>query len=686
MEKAYLSFVNDSEHGGLEFVDGANKHLFVGPISKVNILVGANNSRKSRFMRMLWASDENPMVGKEVKDAFHKGKEAFDNTIGLSSGNELINAQTAAINIPNRHAWFDEVFDHYKYDEEDRKQTLFIDTLSNKDTRDGVRLILDQETLLSMKQKLTELFSKVANKHQVGLDKYRALSELFELLYKNANKHNGKIIGSPPDQFNFKLMSQMRDDFLEIHESFEVLLSEKTTAGVIPKMFIPVLRGALPIADIDTWKTQYRDSTYKLYFGKEDENGKVSSWSISPDKPIHTGDELYSQILTDRNSNLERREKFQQFQTFLSEHFFDGHRIEIVAKPKDEDQTIMVYIDGEKERNLQDLGDGIQHLLILLYPIFMAEDGTWVFIDEPELSLHPGFQNLFLDTLLTNADLKAKNLRYFMTTHSNHFLSHALRSPDEVSVFSFSQYNKDQSIIRCVHGGDTSVLDQLGVENASVYMANCSIWVEGVSDRRYLQAFLKAYCAQKDDNGNALFPEFKEGLDYTFFEYAGTNLTHYLFEPDADDPDLIDSFKNANRIFLLADEDAGKDEKHNKLRSLKSDNFEYHTTGAREVENMLPPFVYQDFIASYPSQENLTFSATHSDYTGEYMGEFLRNHIGVEALKYGEKTLTTKYKNDLSKLVQDKSYTWDQLSKSGDIVRVTKAVYDFIKRHNTSRN
>ncbi len=674
----YISFVDKTGDEDFEFRHESEEHLLVGPTALVNILVGANNSRKSRFMRMLWASDDNPTVRKDVLDAFHKGLKNLDIIIGLTVGAELINAQLPAANIPDRHVWFDEVFDDYKHGDMDYKHVLFSSTLSQNDTPDGVRFVLDEATLLSIKQRFMELFTKVASKHQVGITDYAAFSDLFELLHKNAKKHNETIIGNT-DKFNFKLMSEMGDNFLTIHESFEVLLTEKTIAEGIPKIFIPALRGALPIEGIDSGRAQYRDSTYKLYFGEKDKNGKVSSWGTSPDKSIHAGDELYSQILTDRNSNIERREKFQQFQTFVSEHFFDGNRVEVVAKPGDDDQTIMVYIDGEKERNLQDVGDGIQHLLIILYPIFMAEDNTWIFIDEPELSLHPGFQNLLLDTLLNNEDLKKKNLRYFMTTHSNHFLSHALRKPDDVSVFSFSQHDAKQSTIRCVHGADTTVLDQLGVENASVYMANCSIWVEGVSDRKYIQAFLKSYCKATGKR------EFKEGLDYAFFEYAGSNVRHYLFDQDIVDTMLIDSFKIANRIFLLADQDMSgeKQNRHKELEALNGENFKYCTTIVREIENILPPTVYQDFIQSHKTQEGVSFTEDLDKYAQNPMGKFLREHTGDKPLAYGEGTLTTGHKNELSQLTIDKEYDWKILSTSKELVRITETVYSFIEKHNS---
>jgi len=34
-------------------------------------------------------------------------------------------------------------------------------------------------------------------------------------------------------------------------------------------------------------------------------------------------------------------------------------------------------------------------IILLMFPIYTANENTWVFIDEPENHLHPGFQKIF---------------------------------------------------------------------------------------------------------------------------------------------------------------------------------------------------------------------------------------------------------------------------------------------------
>lgn len=57
----------------------------------------------------------------------------------------------------------------------------------------------------------------------------------------------------------------------------------------------------------------------------------------------------------------------------------------------------------------------------------MAENNSFIFIDEPELNLHPGMQRLFFEQITLNKDITDKNLTFFITTHSNHLLDLTLQ-------------------------------------------------------------------------------------------------------------------------------------------------------------------------------------------------------------------------------------------------------------------
>ncbi len=125
---------------------------------------------------------------------------------------------------------------------------------------------------------------------------------------------------------------------------------------------------------------------------------------------IFTGLKLFEDILEIRNSRKNKREDFEAFEKFLSTHFFDTKPVEIISNHKE--NHIILYIDGE-ERQIHDIGDGIQSIILLMFPIYTASKNTWIFIEEPENNLHSGLQRIFMNTLLNDEFLEEKNLRYF---------------------------------------------------------------------------------------------------------------------------------------------------------------------------------------------------------------------------------------------------------------------------------
>ncbi len=52
----------------------------------------------------------------------------------------------------------------------------------------------------------------------------------------------------------------------------------------------------------------------------------------------------------------------------------------------------------------------------------------------------------------------------------------------------------DFKIYRCDR--DRDLLASLGVKPSSVYLANCTIWVEGITDRLYITKYMEKYLVE----------------------------------------------------------------------------------------------------------------------------------------------------------------------------------------------
>ncbi|MES2543313.1 MAG: AAA family ATPase [Bacteroidota bacterium] len=496
----------------------------------------------------------------------------------------------------------------------------------------------------------------------------------------------------------------------------------------IKRCYIPTLRTAHSLFQITKFGTEksLEEPGTNDYEKVEDDiylHTYLKNYRIDKSVEIFTGLHLYREILNSRNSKRNTRIKFEKFQDFIGDNFFDKKRIDIVAEfkkeynlsGKNDNEIISIDIEREdKSRDLHDLGDGIQALIILMYKIFMAESDSFIFIDEPELNLHPGMQRLFLEQITINQDLKKKNLTYIITTHSNHFLDLTIEK-NNVSIYSFSPKKiingENQFIIKNVNAGDNQLLKHLGVNNSSVFMANCSIWVEGISDRNYIKAFLKSYCISISK------PYPKEDIDFAFFEYAGSNIDHYIFENEIEkeDKELIISDIKAlalsNKIFLIADSDATKltTKKGKRLKTLeeaKSDNlipkiiWDY-----REIENILTNDIWKEVLIEFCNktlikdneiliQQKIEEALSEIDckvYSKEYIGKFLeeiRNKMGKISSTYLlnqsmyevkiDSFGTIKNKRELSEIVFNKNFSWEVFSKNKEIESLTIEIYNFI--------
>lgn len=473
-----------------------------------------------------------------------------------------------------------------------------------------------------------------------------------------------------------------------------------TTLTGVKKYYIPTLRSAHSLFQSNNGKIEkIEDDIYIQTY--------LKNYNIDKNIEIFTGLHLYREILHSRNSEKAIRSRFDEFEKFLSESFFNGKQIDIVAhfdksdneRGINEKELILIHVEGEKTtRKLYELGDGIQALIILMYKIFMAENNSVIYIDEPELNLHPGMQRLFLEQITGNAKLKEKNLTYVMTTHSNHFLDLTIEK-EHVSIYSFSTKNTNsgetQFVIKNVNVGDNEILKNLGVNNSSVFMANCSIWVEGISDRNYIKAFLKSYC----NSINKPYP--KEDIDFAFFEYAGSNYSHYNFSHE-EDALKIKAFALNNKILFISDIDQNKYSKHEELYKLAKENFQYKNTEPfREIENLLTNKVWDKLLIEFRNKKKFKIDVEgniqnkiskallkhdHANYNDEYIGVFLKKLNINELNKLWEgsdsKPQTFAHKTELSNLllekVNDEIITWNDFKTNSTIVELTEGIYNFI--------
>jgi len=454
-------------------------------------------------------------------------------------------------------------------------------------------------------------------------------------------------------------------------------------------VYIPILRGLRPI-QLDPNKgnnfsgsdDNYKERTLQDYFKKIE---------LDTSCQIFTGLNLYNDIKELLLGNKDKRELVRKFEDFLSKNFFQNQPVSLV--PHLENEVLTVDIGNELDRPVYALGDGIQALFILLYPLFLNQgNNLLVFIEEPELSMHPGMQRMFIETLLRD---EFKNYQYFITTHSNHFLDITLDEKD-ISIYTFQKsVNSAQKIIYKIENtncGEIAILDLIGARNSSIFLSNCTIWVEGITDRLYLRKYLEVY-----QNSPYIDPDkqnkFREDIHFSFVEYGGGNITHWSFS-DGEKWDKIKTSRICNKIFLVADKDdterSPDSAKAVRLKVLKDnlgDNF-YQTQG-REIENSISKCVLIATVRELDKgkhSDDLEIDETaiiESTYKNIGLGKFIDDNFRLsKKISSVSGSINSNYKVDFCRTATEKIQNADDLSEEGK--QIAEKLYNFIKNCNVN--
>ena len=349
----------------------------------------------------------------------------------------------------------------------------------------------------------------------------------------------------------------------------------------VEKSYIPILRGMRPVTEIEN-KQPYIERAQKDYFSDKE---KYNSSNII------TGESLYHELKEHLLGEPEQREIIRKYEEKLSQYFFDNETITLI--PKHDQDVVNIKIGSDKQFPISELGDGLQQVIILTYEAFIKKDETHAFfIEEPELHMHAGMVRQ-----LMNFYLNETKHYYFFTTHSNHLLDMADES-DQVIIQKFVKEPKENSkefdfkIYRCDR--DRDLLASLGVKPSSVYLANCTIWVEGITDRLYITKYMEKHLAELEKSGSEQYKKYRRFMPnyhYTFVEYSGSNLTHWSFSDDyADhlDDKGLSAKAVASEMLLIADGDIkNKPERVKALQTeFKKEN--YFILKCKETENTLP--------------------------------------------------------------------------------------------------
>jgi hypothetical protein len=439
-------------------------------------------------------------------------------------------------------------------------------------------------------------------------------------------------------------------------------------------------------------------SSWRSLDNREEAKVESSQQKQAPDfseKPrIFTGLSLYRDIQKRLLAPThEERKSIRDYEMFLSANFFQGREVTLTPalhnqEGKDND-VVYIKIGESEDRPIYALGDGMQSLIICTYPIITElQRGSLFFLEEPDLCMHPSLQRVFLKVLRDS--YTEKGHQFFLTTHSNHLLD-LLEDDNLVSIFSFSEIadrapapavspqaasvtNSQSSKpaqryfrIRRSNSNDRQTLLELGVRPSATYLANATIWVEGVSDCAYLRAYMEGFVHYLKVRGNywgktlaQRLEQYKEDRHYAFVEYSGANLTHFSFADRAcdgsqrqDNSNIVSSAPYlCARAIVIADGDITDSNKGDRCKLFATQLKErFIGLPCKEIENLIPDELMKNQIQKDDSNIDVTrlTEIKYADYRKLELGigSYLSNFDFVRKSYAGQSGTLTAYRKKM---------------------------------------
>lgn len=353
------------------------------------------------------------------------------------------------------------------------------------------------------------------------------------------------------------------------------------------------------------------------------------------------GANIISQLFQMQNPNLgeeENKKKLNIIEETLKELLGVNELSLQIPHTKDK---IFVVING-KRLALENLGTGISEIVLLCCALLVHEN-CLVCIEEPEIHLHPELQRKFFQFLF-----KTKN-QYLITTHSNIFLDN---SHEDVSIYHV-KHDGEKSIIKYCENESNAfeVIEDLGYKASDLLQANGIIWVEGPSDRTYINKWI-----------NLLDSNLKEGIHYTIMFYGGKLLSHLTLSNNDlfFEQEFIQLLRINRNAFVIMDRD-GIADKINKTKTRICEeigNENFWVTKGREIENYLSMGIINKWctskkmtlISSEIKDENkfdeiiVEYAKSKSSYSKQIADFFSIEDINKSDLKKQIKKITSNIK------------------------------------------
>ena len=265
---------------------------------------------------------------------------------------------------------------------------------------------------------------------------------------------------------------------------------------------------------------------------------------------------------------------------------------------EDEKNKWEIYLEEEHKGRipLSQSGSGLKTVISVLACLILVPHlekkslNHYVFgFEELENNIHPALLRRLNDYIY---QMSVENdFVYFLTTHSNVLIDQFSKQSDAQIVHVTSRGSYSTCTTAKTYIQNNGILDDLDIRASDILQANGIIWVEGPSDRIYINRWIDLW-----SNG-----ELKEGTHYQVIFYGGRLLAHLSAEiPDEVEASVSILATNRNAIILIDSDKRSKQSKINQTKIRLRSEFEKlgalcWITKGKEIENYIPSEVVDDF-------------------------------------------------------------------------------------------
>ena len=230
---------------------------------------------------------------------------------------------------------------------------------------------------------------------------------------------------------------------------------------------------------------------------------------------------------------------------------FSSIRVQEIEVGEETKWEIFLEELNGKRFALSKSGSGLKTIILMLINLHIIphtkkyKDKKIIYaFEELENNLHPALQRKVFHYLYDFA--KKYDVRIFITTHS-HIAINTYFDKSDAELYHIIK-NESGSHLSSIsdRDGRMDVLSDLDVRASDLFQSNGIIWVEGPSDRIYINHWLKVFCNS----------EFLEGSDYQFLYYGGKNLSHFTTDESLDE--LINILTTNQNVAIVIDSDKKK--------------------------------------------------------------------------------------------------------------------------------